>query len=358
MPLFRPYKFGKLKVRNRFALAPMTRSRSPKGIPGKDVANYYRRYAENEVGLIITEGVAINHKAALGYPDVPNLHDKKAIKGWKRVVDGVHKAGGAIVPQIWHVGNHHRLGDEPIPNVPGYGPSSLVENDQVVVKEMSRKDIQEVVKAFADAARQAKKIGFDGVEIHGAHGYLIDQFFWPRTNRRADRYGGSMENRLRFAVEIIRAVRRAVGPKFPVIFRFSQWKPLDYQTKLANNPEELSQFLTPLSRAGVDIFHASSRRYFEPEFEESNLNLAGWTKQITGKPVITVGSIGLDSVSWRAANPAGIEALARMLLRDEFDLAAVGRALLADSQWVKKIREDRFEEIKPFTKDAFNSLEN
>lgn len=358
MPLFRPFKFGKLRVANRFALAPMTRCRCPKGIPGKDVVAYYRRFAENDVGLIITEGVAVRHVAAEGYPNEPNLFDKRAIKGWKRVVDGVHKAGGAIIPQIWHVGNFHKLGDAPLPKVPGYGPSSLVEEDKVVVREMSRKDIRQVIRGFAEAARNARRVGFDGVEIHGAHGYLVDQFFWPRTNRRTDRYGGSLANRLRFAVELVRAVRKAVGPSFPILFRFSQWKPQDYQARLVTTPEELEQFLLPLSQAGVDIFHASSRRFQDAEFEGSPLNLAGWTKQITNKPVIIVGSIGLDSVSWSQANPTGIEELARKLSRDEFDLAAVGRALLADCQWVKKVREGRFDDIKPFTKAAMETLDN
>jgi 2,4-dienoyl-CoA reductase-like NADH-dependent reductase (Old Yellow Enzyme family) len=134
----------------------------------------------------------------------------------------------------------------------------------------------------------------DGVEIHGAHGYLIDQFFWEGSNRRDDEYGGDLAGRSRFAIELIQAVRAAVGPDFPIIFRFSQWKQQDYTARLVQTPQALAAFLQPLSEAGVDIFHCSTRRFWEPEFDGSELNLAGWTRQLTGKPTITVGSVGLD----------------------------------------------------------------
>ncbi len=155
--------------------------------------------------------------------------------------------------------------------------------------------IEEIIQAFATAALTAKKLGFDGIEIHGAHGYLIDQFFWEKTNQRQDKYSGNMKARSQFAVEIIKACRNAVGPDFPIIFRYSQWKMGSYQAKLTTTPEELATFLAPLVEAGVDIFHCSTRRYWEPEFSGSKLNLAGWIKKITGKPTITVGSVGLDN---------------------------------------------------------------
>ena len=160
---------------------------------------------------------------------------------------------------------------------------------------MSDADIADVIAAFATSARHAKELGFDGVEMHGAHGYLIDQFFWEGTNERDDAYGGDLGERTTFRRRDRRApCAGAVGPDFPILLRFSQWKQQDFAAKLAPTPQELEQFLAPLVDAGVDVFHCSTRRFWEPEFEGSDLNLAGWTKKLTGKPTITVGSVGLN----------------------------------------------------------------
>ncbi|MBJ8192120.1 12-oxophytodienoate reductase, partial [Bacillus cereus] len=118
-------------------------------------------------------------------------------------------------------------------------------------------EIADIISAYAQAAADAQRVGFDGIELHGAHGYLIDQFFWDKTNKRTDQYGGNLVQRTRFAVEVIEACRRAVGPNFPIVLRFSQWKMYHYEEKLAQTPQELEQFLTPLVKAGVDIFHCS-----------------------------------------------------------------------------------------------------
>lgn len=225
---------------------------------------------------------------------MPRFYGEDALAGWKQVVDAVHAEGGRIVPQLWHVGSVRRLGVEPDASVPGYGPMEKAKDGKVLVHGMSKADIQEVIAAFAQAARDAQAIGMDGVEIHGAHGYLIDQFFWEGSNQRDDEYGGSLANRSRFAVELVRAVRAAVGADFPIIFRFSQWKQQDYSARLVETPEGLREFLAPLVEAGVDIFHCSTRRFWIPEFEGSELNLAGWTRELTGKPTITVGNVGLD----------------------------------------------------------------
>jgi len=362
-PLFAPITLGPLKLSNRIVMAPMTRNFSPKGVPNQAVVDYYRRRAESGVGLIVTEGTVVNHAGANGYPNVPHFYGEEALAGWKQVVDAVHAAGGKIAPQLWHVGNVRRLGTEPDPEVPGYGPMEKQKEGKVLVRGMTQADIDDVVAAFAQAAKDAKDIGFDAIELHGAHGYLIDQFFWEGTNQRTDGYGGSMENRGRFAVEVIRAVRAAVGPDYPIIFRFSQWKQQDYTARLAPSPELLEQFLAPLAEAGVDIFHCSQRRFWEPEFESSDLNLAGWTRKITGKAAITVGSVGLDGEflefmvnTDKVAQTANIDDLLTRLGAGEFDLVAVGRALLVDPQWADKVREGRFADIEPFSREALKTL--
>ncbi|WP_250657501.1 NADH:flavin oxidoreductase [Alkalimarinus coralli] len=362
--LFSSFSNKSLNLNNRVAMAPMTRTFSPGYVPGPHVAAYYRRRAEAGVGLIITEGTTVPHKAANGYERVPAMHGEEALAGWKHVVDEVHAAGGQIIPQIWHVGAVRKAGVGPDKDVPGYSPSGLFKPGKESGIAMTQDDINDVVEAFAQAALNAKEAGFDGVEIHGAHGYLIDQFFWEGTNQRDDQYGGSLENRVRFGVEIVKAVREAVGDDFSIVFRFSQWKQQDYDARLAQTPEELERFLTPLSEAGVDIFHASTRRFWEPEFEGSDLNLAGWTKKITGKPTITVGSVGLDgdfvgdgNFDMRSsANPTGVEKLIERINNGEFDLVAVGRALLVDPEWLQKVQNNALDEIKPYTKDALMTL--
>jgi 2,4-dienoyl-CoA reductase-like NADH-dependent reductase (Old Yellow Enzyme family) len=365
-PLFAPITLGPLALKNRIVMAPMTRTFSPGNVPNDLNVAYYERRAENEVGLIITEGTCIGHKAANGYARVPFIYGEDALAGWKKVVDAVHAKGGKIAPQLWHVGAVRKEGVEPDPSVPGYSPSGLFKPGKETGVAMSKDDINDVIEAFAQAAEDSQRIGFDAVEVHGAHGYLVDQFFWEGSNQRDDEYGGDLVARTRFACEIVQAIRERVGPDFPIIFRFSQWKQQDYNARLATTPEELEAFLTPLVNAGVDIFHCSTRRFWEAEFEGSDLNLAGWTKKITGKPVITVGSIGLnasfideekrDMVDASGVAHANIEELATRLGNDEFELVAVGRALLQDPEWVIKVREGRFDELGDYSKKSLMEL--
>ena len=366
--LFQPFAFGKTTLPNRIVMAPMTRSKSPGNIPGADVAAYYRRRAEGGVGLIVTEGTAPDFKGAHGYPDVPNFFGELALAGWKRVVEEVHAAGGHIVPQIWHVGSIRQPGTGPSADEPAWGPSAVLHpfhKDKPGAKlplAMSKADIRECVASYGRAAADAHRLGFDGVEIHGAHSYLIDQFFWAATNQRDDEYGGAtLVQRTRFAVEIIQAMRAAVPKDFPIILRFSQWKSGDYNHKMAATAEELAAFLAPLSDAGVDIFHCSTRRFNDPEFEGSPLNLAGWTRQITGKPAITVGSVGLDndflrSFGGQEAHKSDISALVQRMENQEFDLVAVGRALLSDPAWPNKVRAGREADIVGFTREYMAKL--
>lgn len=366
--LFEPIDLGPLHLKNRIAMAPMTRTFSPGNVPNDLVTAYYARRAENEVGLIITEGTCINHKASNGYPRVPFIYGEEALAGWKKVVDAVHAKGGKIAPQLWHVGaiRKENTGADPDPSVPGYSPSGLVRPGVENGVAMSIDDIHEVIEAFAQAAEDSKRIGFDAVEVHGAHGYLVDQFFWEGSNQRDDEYGGDMVGRTRFACEIVAAIRERVGADYPIIFRFSQWKQQDYNARLCETPEELDAFLKPLVNAGVDIFHCSTRRFWEPEFEGSDLNLAGWTKKLTGKPVITVGSVGLnasfidedkrDMVDSSNVATASIDELGKRMAEGEFDMVAIGRALLQDPQWVLKIKQGRYDELDDYSKEALKAL--
>ncbi|WP_351235377.1 NADH:flavin oxidoreductase [Streptomyces sp. NPDC002133] len=360
--LSRPVGLNGLTVPNRIVMAPMTRMFSPGGVPGEDVRSYYARRAAAGVGLIVTEGTYVGHESAGSSDRVPRFHGEEQLAGWAKVAEAVHAAGGTIVPQLWHIGMVRKQGNAPYADAPAVGPSGIrVDGTEGTGKAMTRRDLDDVIGAFADAAAAAERIGFDGVELHGAHGYLLDQFLWAGTNRRTDAYGGDPVARTKFAAEIVAAVRESVSPDFPVIFRYSQWKQEAYDARLAETPQELEAILAPLAAAGVDAFHASTRRYWLPEFEDSDLNLAGWTKKLTGRPTITVGSVGLDGDFIRAfagegAPVQGIDNLLERLERDEFDLVAVGRALLQDPEWAAKVLEARLEELKPYDAAALKTL--
>ncbi|MDK1476631.1 NADH:flavin oxidoreductase [Streptomyces sp. 549] len=359
--LVRPVSIGDLTLANRIAMAPMTRQFSPGGVPGADVAEYYARRAAGGVGLIFTEGTYVAHDSAGTSDRVPRFHGEDALAGWAEVAAAVHREGGRIMPQLWHVGMARVAGKGPVPDAPRVGPSGVPLDDSEPGRTMTRQDIDAVVGAFAAGAAAAEAAGFDGVEIHGAHGYLVDQFLWAHTNRRTDAYGGDLASRAQFAAEIVAACRAAVSPGFPIVFRMSQWKMGAYEAKVAATPQELDALLALLTGAGADAFHCSTRRYWLPEFEGSDLNLAGWARKLSGKPAISVGSVGLDNefISAFQGERGGVTDINRLLdrlERDEFDLIAVGRALLGDPEWVAKILDGRTDELKPFEKDMLSVL--
>lgn len=369
LSLFSPFKERSLSLRNRIVMAPMTRTFCPGGVPGQDVAAYYRRRAEGGVGLIVTEGAWIPHSGASNEENAPCLYGADALAGWSEVIKSVHAAGAMVVPQLWHVGLTHRphapnVYDDTVEDFSGrVSPSGYVASGEKAGNPMSEAEIEGVIRAYADAAATAHGLGFDGVEIHGAHGYLVDQFLWSETNHRQDRWGGDIKARSRFAAELVKACRAATSPDFALIMRFSQWKLQDYDARLVNSPAELEAMLGPLVDAGVDIFHASQRRFWETEFAGSNLNLAGWARKVTGKPAITVGSVGLDrelletnpdpSIVARAGN---LDRLFEMHARGDFDLVAVGRALIADPDWPSKVREGRYDELASFNVGLLSAL--
>ena len=357
--LFEPYKLKSLNLRNRVVMAPMTRNQSPGGIPTSEVVAYYSRRAKAEVGLIITEGIEVSHEASSAYPNVPRLDTKEAREGWKRVVNGIKENGGSVIAQLWHCGGFRKLGMQPNPEVPGHTASGLVKPGKKVAHEMTLEDIKQTINAYASDAKYCEEIGFDGVEIHGAHGYLIDNFFWEGTNIRDDSYGGSIEKRSQFVSEIIQAVRSNISQEFIVGLRFSQWKQHDFEAKLAHTTDDLKKVLLSPVESGLDYLHSSMRRFWESEFEGSEENLAYWTKKISNIPTIGVGSVGLDSdfIDMTApSKPANIDKAIDDISKEKYDLLAVGRALLSDHEWVLKMKEGRLKDVIPYSKEALLKL--
>lgn len=347
--LFSPFSYKNLQLKNRVVMAPMTRAQSDNGVPTQQIVDYYARRAASEVGLILSEGTVINRPGSKNIQNIPDFYGTEALNGWKNVIDAVHQNGGKMGPQIWHVGDTRSSEDYPLV-------------DMEKASTMTLEDIQDTIAQFAASAKSAKDLGFDVLEIHGAHGYLIDQFFWEVTNTRTDEYGGkTLKERNKFAVDIVKAIRAAVGEDFIIIIRLSQWKQQDYKSRLAATPAEMEDWLLPLKEAGVDIFHCSQRRFWEPEFEGSDLNFAGWAKKITGQPTITVGSIGLEgdfmaSFAGQGTEKADLTELIRRLERGDFDLVAVGRALLQDPDWVKKVKEGNTDDLLNFSAESLGVL--
>lgn len=358
--LFKPLQIGQLTLPNRIVMPPMGLHTDEHGVPGPDVAEYYRRRAEGGVGLIVTEGTYIDHPVSGHSKGYLRMNSPASVAGWAEVVRQVHAAGGLIIPELWHVGLVYQNEDVRAgrfvydARLGMVSPSGYIMPGLQVAEPMTEKQIEEVIDSFARAAVDSRGAGFDGIELHGAHGFLIDQFFWDKLNHRTDGYGGTMRKRARFAAEVIAEVRRRVGPDCPIGIRISQFKLQDYNAKVARTPNELADWLEPLIDAGIDLFDCSQRRYWEPEFADSPLNFAGWVKKLTGKPTIAVGSVGLDIemlqslLEGKSSTPVELDRLIEMIERGEFDMVAVGRSLIADPDWPRKVAAGKFKDLINF----------
>lgn len=370
--LFQPLKVGALELKNRVVMSPMTRTMAKHGVPTDDNAAYYRKRAAGGAGLIITEGTWVPHDAAANEADVPRMYGVQPLAGWKKVVDAVHAEGTPILAQLWHVGQmkQHMVdglyaakGDDYRPPR-RVGPSGLFGGIGKPTTQDGEPalpaDLDSIVEAYGKAAINAKMVGFDGVELHAAHGYLLDQFFWPGTNKRQDQYGGSLRNRARLAADAIAEIRRMTGPDFAISLRISQWKVQDFTARNFDTPAELEAFTHIMTDSGVDVFHCSTRRYWENEFG-SEYNLAAWTKKVSGKPAITVGSVGMtgehiDTLMGDGSSAASLDRLLELFERGDFDLVAVGRGMLVNPDWANKVRDGRIDQLNNWDPEVLKTL--
>jgi len=263
--------------------------------------------------------------------------------------------------QLWHEGGLRQNSDGLTLSASGYGRPGELNGRAATIAEL-----HEIRDAYVRSAVLAKSVGASGIEVHAAHGFFLDQMLWKSTNPRHDEYGGGdINNRARLHAEIISAIRAACGQDFIISLRFSQWKESDYNARIAETPDELRTFLRVVSDAGVDLLHASTRRFWVPEWSGSELGLAGWTKQLSGLPTIAVGSIGLDKdvmeslltdVEVKSSVGASLHELARRFGAGEFDLASVGRSLIADPDWIKKVSNCELKKIRIFRKSDIASF--
>ncbi|HMI17979.1 MAG TPA: 12-oxophytodienoate reductase [Sphingomonas sp.] len=363
-PLFTPFRLRQITLRNRFTVPAMQRGVCENGAPTRALADYYRRRAEGGFSLILSEACAIDHPSAGQEGKVVRMTESTR-SAWRMCVDAVGEAGGHMLIQLNHRGGMRREEDSEGPDTPSaiLSPSGLVKAGTPGGRAVTPADMQALKASYVRSALIAQEVGAAGVEIHGAHGFLLDQFLWSETNLRDDGYGGpDLRARARFPSEVVAAVRAAAGADFIISYRFSQWKVLDYSNaRIARTPDELRLVLGLLRDAGVDLFHVSTRQFNTPEWPEDPRTLAGWTKVLTDAAVMAVGGVG-NSGDLQSVRNGLIEqeiaqgdvvrrSLADVLRRfegREFDLIAVGRASIGDPDWVRKVEAGDFDSIRAF----------
>lgn len=337
-PLLAPVTLGRVEMANAVALAPMTRiSAREDGTVSERNARYYKRFARGGFGLVITEGIYPDATWSQGYWNQPGLATDAHAQSWRAVVDAVHAAGTPIVAQLMHAGSHsqgnpHREGTAgpsvvaprgaQLPMYRGAGPYP-------VPAAMSTGDITAVRRGFVTAAQRAAAAGFDGVEIHGANGYLLDQFLTDYLNEREDRYGGAVNNRVRLLAEVCADVVDAVGDRALVGVRVSQGKVSDSHHRWAGGEDDAEAIFTAVGAAGVGYVHTTEHDALAPAVECGDATLAALAKRFSELPVIANGSLG-DPNAARTALRSGAA-----------DVVALGKAALADRDWVQAVKSGR-----------------
>ena len=331
-----PVQLGPLSLKNRIAVAPMTRvSATEDGLATSDMVRYYQGFAEGGFGLVITEGVYPDRAHSQGYLYQPGIADDAQAQSWKPVADAIHGAGAKAIMQLMHAGALSQGNHWTRETV---GPSKVQprgeqlgfyrgEGAYPMPRAITDEEIAGVVQAFASSALRARQAGFDGVEIHGANGYLLDQFLTDYANGRQDRYGGSTENRVRLPVDVVQAVRAAVGRDYLVGIRISQGKVNDYDHKWAGGQRDAELIFSSLAAAGVDYLHTTEHDAQAPAFGPDNSDgdtLAGYAKRFGKLPVIANGKLG---------SPEAADAI---LAGGKTDIVALGKSALANRDWPRR----------------------
>ncbi|MFH1155742.1 MAG: NADH:flavin oxidoreductase [Pseudomonadota bacterium] len=342
--MFSTVDIKRFTLKNRLGVAPMTRMSSPgDGIPRKDVLDFLVTRARNGAGIVFTEAIVTDYESAQGYPRQARMLTQRQLDAWRPVTDAIRQAGSVSICQIFHCGRMAWEEVNPAGRVIAPSPvaprqaNPLTGQPYTVPDEMSRFDMDHVIQGFAETAKGAMEAGFDGVEIHGAHGYLISQFLSGYSNRRTDAYGGSMENRFRFAGEVIQAVRRVVPGDRLLTFRVSNWGIADMDVSLFESREEWQTQIRLLSAQPVDALSVSTYDFRARAFGTGK-SMAGLTREVTDLPILICGKIA-DANDVR-------EAL------EDADIALSGKSMLLNSDWVADIRAEK--PMKPYSSDQAN----
>ena len=345
--LFQPFQIGPLLVNNRLAVSPMTRiSAEENGVVGPLMCEYYERFAAGGFGLIITEGLYTDERYSQGYYCQAAMATQRHCESWKPVVKAVHEQGSKFIAQIMHAGGLAQFNSYTDETV---GPSAVQPLGEQMPfyhgtgaytrsRALTEQDIRNVIEGFTTAALNARSAGFDGVEIHGANGYLLDQFLTVYTNHRGDQYGGPLENRLRIYQEVIESVRRATEDDFVLGVRFSQKKVNDASYTWPEGEKAAETIFSCMQEWGVDYIHTTEPMLNHPAFEGSE-PLARLAKKYSHLPVIANGGIH-DPQDAQFA-----------LKHDHGDMIALGKGALANPDWPLLVKE-----TKPLRKFDFAML--
>jgi 2,4-dienoyl-CoA reductase-like NADH-dependent reductase (Old Yellow Enzyme family) len=362
--LFTPLKVRNVTLRNRFVLPGMQRGFMNDGAPAPKMVDYMRRCAAGGAGLIISESTSPDHPSAYWQPMMGRL-EPGTLGAWRKVIEAVKSEGAAFLQQLWHPGSMRKVAaGHPLEGYPAFSPSGLIQGDRLNGRAMTRDDLTELKAAYVRAAVHAQELGADGIEVHSAHGYLLDQFLWSETNRREDEYGGrTLAERARYSAEIVADIRKATGDQFVISYRFSQFKEVDYGATVAASPADLRGMLQLLRGVGVDLFNVSSRRFYKPEWPDSehpDYSIAEWAKSMTDAPVMTCGSVGLnvemfanlfdDQEPSEMSAEQDLRMLADKVARGTLDLVGVGRTHIANNDFVNKVRARCFKDLALFNK--------
>jgi 2,4-dienoyl-CoA reductase-like NADH-dependent reductase (Old Yellow Enzyme family) len=345
--LLSSYKLGNIELNNRAGLAPMTRtSASNEGIANERMAQYYANFANGGFGLVITEGTYTDELYSQGYHNQPGIANPTQGEAWKKVVEATHQEGSKIICQLMHAG---ALSQGNIYKQETLGPSATLpkgeqlavyggEGDYPIPREATKEDIADVIQGFVNSAIRAREAGFDGVEIHGANGYLLDQFLTDYSNQRTDEYGGSTETRVQLTVEVIDAVKKAVGNDFVVGVRVSLGKVNDYHHKWVRGEEDAKIIFEKIASAKPDYIHTTEYDATNPAFGEQGPSLAELARKYTGLPLIVNGNL---------EDPSKAEGI---ITSGHADIITLGKGALANPDWVKKVKEGK--KIEEFTFDV------
>lgn len=341
--LFQPINIGSIKVKNRIVMPAMTTVlANENGAVTERLVDYYTTRAMGGVGLIVTDATCIDHPVGkIAHATQLRIDRDKFIPGLNELVKSVHRYGAKIASQLHHAGRQTTLeyteGNQPVSASNVYDPVFNVQPRTLRINE-----VEDLIEKFGEGARRAKTAGFDAVEIHGAHGYLIQQFLSAYTNKRTDKYGGSLDRRMTFALEILRRVREKVGDKFPIIFRLSA----EEHVRGGLTLKDTKLIARKLEKTGVDALNISSGMdETPPEYKPYSMavprgcfvHYAAAIKELVNVPAITVGRIN---------DPLLAESI---LQEGKADLVAMGRALIADPELPKKAREGRLDDIRKCT---------
>ncbi len=334
--LFQPINIGKLHIKNRLVVPPIgTLFSGYDGHTNDRLIDFHTIKAKGGWGLIIAEGVAV-HKGGKGGPKQYGIWDDSFIPEYKRLVDSVHEQDAKIALQIMHAGRNTRPeiteGQQPV--APSAIPDPII---RVEPKELTKTEIKEIIEYFVEAARRAKEAGFDAVELHGGHGYLVSEFMSGYANKRQDEYGGSLEGFVRFPIEIIKGIKENLGKDYPIIFRIS----VDEVVPEGRKIEESVKISKRLVEEGADAIHASIGVYQSsfltmapPSMEQGfNVNAAYVIKNAVSVPVIAVGRINDPDLAHD------------IISSGKADMVALGRQSVADPEWPLKVAENRLDEI-------------